>query len=281
MSIARQGSAMSTHPSTAFGGQEHAVALVTGANHGIGAAIAIALAGRGADVAITSYRPFAEETGAGQPATYVEQRRRSGDDVVAAIEALGRRAIHVEADLVDPAVPAGLFERAEQALGPVSVLVHNASGWRVDSFAGGQGAPGVTVATIEPPLFVDARAGALLMNEMITRHRRRAARWGRIVTLTSGGASGFPGEASYGAAKAALTSYSLTAAAETAADGITVNVVHPPVTDTGWVDDDVRDFVARDHEHHHVAAPEEVAEVVAWLCADANHLVTGNVIRLR
>ena len=66
-----------------------------------------------------------------------------------------------------------------------------------------------------------------------------------------------------------------------AADGITVNVVHPPVTDTGWVDDEVRAFVARNHEHHHVAPPDEVAEVVAWLCADADHLVTGNVIRLR
>ena len=43
----------------------------------------------------------------------------------------------------------------------------------------------------------------------------------------------------------------------------------------------MRAFVAGDHEHHHVATPEEVAEVVAWLCAEANHLVTGNVIRLR
>ena len=139
----------------------------------------------------------------------------------------------------------------------------------------------MTLATIDPPMLVDARAGALLMHELITRHRARAATWGRIVTLTSGGASGFPGEASYGAAKAALTSWSLTAASEMAADGVAVNVVHPPVTDTGWVDDGVRAFVAGDHEHHHVATPEEVAEVVAWLCAEANHLVTGNVIRLR
>ena len=82
--------------------------------------------------------------------------------------------------------------------------MHNASGWRKDSFAGPDG---VTLATIEPPLYVDARAGALLINEMASRHRARGARWGRIVTLTSAGGSGFPGEASYGAAKAALTSY--------------------------------------------------------------------------
>ncbi|MCB1029038.1 MAG: SDR family oxidoreductase, partial [Microthrixaceae bacterium] len=69
--------------------------------------------------------------------------------------------------------------------------------------------------------------------------------------------------------------------AEMAADGVTANVIYPPVTDTGWITDAVRDFVAGDHEHHHIADPAEVAEVIAWLCADAGRLVTGNVIRLR
>ena len=269
---------MDDDASTRSGRPTDPVALVTGANHGIGAAIALALAAGGADVAITSWRPFAEETGSGQPAEYVAQRRRHGDDVVATIEAGGRRGLHVEADLTDTTVPAMLFDRVERALGPVDVLVHNASGWRRDSFADDAG---VTLATLEPPLFVDARAGALLLNEMASRHRARGAGWGRVVTLTSAGGSGFPGEASYGAAKAALTSYALTAASELAADGIAVNVVHPPVTDTGWVTDGVRAFVAGDSEHHHVATPAEVAEVVVWLCLTANHLVTGNVVRLR
>jgi 3-oxoacyl-[acyl-carrier protein] reductase len=119
------------------------------------------------------------------------------------------------------------------------------------------------------------------MQEFIARHRARGDDWGRIVTLTSGTGGGFPGEVSFGAAKAALISYSLSAASEMAADGVAVSVVYPPVTDTGWVTDDVRAFVAADHEHHHVAAPAEVADLIGWLCADANRLVTGNVIRLR
>jgi 3-oxoacyl-[acyl-carrier protein] reductase len=101
------------------------------------------------------------------------------------------------------------------------------------------------------------------------------------VTLTSDGTNGFPGEVSYGAAKAALTSYTLSAASEMAADGVTANVVHPPVTDTGWITDEVRAFVDRDAEHHHVASPDEVADVIAWLCCDAGRTVTGNLIRLR
>jgi 3-oxoacyl-[acyl-carrier protein] reductase len=73
----------------------------------------------------------------------------------------------------------------------------------------------------------------------------------------------------------------MSAAAELARYGITANALHPPVTDTGWVTDDVRAFVASSSDHHHVATPDEVAEVVAWLCSDAARLVTGNVLRMR
>ena len=62
---------------------------------------------------------------------------------------------------------------------------------------------------------------------------------------------------------------------------MTANVVYPPVTDTGWVTDEVRAFVAQSTDHVHVAEPADVAEVIAWLCTDAARMVTGNVIRLR
>jgi len=101
------------------------------------------------------------------------------------------------------------------------------------------------------------------------------------VSLTSGGPIGFPGEASYGAAKAALENYTMTASIELAPRGITANVVYPPVTDTGWVTGDVRRFVEQSTDHWHVAQPEEVAGVIAWLCTPAADLVTGNIIRLR
>ncbi len=259
------------------------VAVVTGANHGIGAATALALARRGADVLVT-YLRTSDPT---QSADYREQRAQDGTAVIAAIAALGRRCVALEADLTDPSVPAAVFDVAERELGPVDVLVHNASGWRKDTFGtddldvvGRPNSP-VTAATIDANFHVDARAGALLLWEFIRRHRARGADWGRIVTLTSGGMTGFPGEVSYGAAKSALVSYTLSAAAEMAADGVCANVVHPPVTDTGWIDDQVRAFVAADTEHHHIASPDEVADVIAWLCSDAGRIVTGNVIRLR
>jgi 3-oxoacyl-[acyl-carrier protein] reductase len=58
-------------------------------------------------------------------------------------------------------------------------------------------------------------------------------------------------------------------------------MVHPPVTDTGWVTGAVREHVAASPGLIHVAAPGEVAEVIAWLASDAAALVTGNVLTLR
>src|SRR5215475_12495255 len=89
-------------------GSGHA-AIVTGANHGIGAAVAAALAGRGCAVLCTYLR--------------VDDQIRAG----------GGRALAMEANLSDPATPAALFDAAEQHLGPVDILVNNASGWVADS----------------------------------------------------------------------------------------------------------------------------------------------------
>ena len=262
------------------------VAIVTGANHGIGAATAIELARLGADVA-AGYRRITSVPDPGRPDAYDEQRRRDAAEVVAAIEALGVRAHAIDADLSDPDVPARLVDDAEATLGPVSILVNNASGWRKDTFVPDtpdrfdRATEAVSATTFAGQFFVDARAGALLIAEVARRHIGRGGDWGRIISLTSGGPEGFPGEASYGAAKAALENYTMTASIELAPHGVTANVVYPPVTDTGWVTEDVRRFVAESHDHHHVAAPGDVAEVIAWLCTDAAHLVTGNVIRLR
>ncbi|MDP1795443.1 MAG: SDR family oxidoreductase [Acidimicrobiales bacterium] len=261
------------------------VALVTGANQGIGAAAARALAELGADVAI-SYHQTSED-GDEYPPEFAQQRGRNGAEVVAAIEGLGRRAVRIAADFMEPSAPARLFGDAERALGPVDILVNNASGVRRDTFrAGVTDAVGRTAELVngesyDAQFMVNARAGGILIARYAASLAERNATWGRIISLTSGGPMGFPGEASYGAAKAALDNFTMTASIELAGFGVTANVVHPPVTDTGWVTDEVRAFVAQSTDHVHVATPDDVAEVIAWLCTDAARMVTGNVIRLR
>lgn len=265
---------------------EGRVAIVTGANHGIGAATALRLAGLGADVLVTYLRHTNKASG-DVPAEYTIQRAGDGGDVVAAIEAAGRRGVAVEADLSDPTVIPGLFDRAEADLGPVDILVNNASGWVGDTFrargidAMGRGVAQVTPDSVDRVFAVDARASALMIAELGRRLAARGGSWGRVVGLTSGGPHGFPDEVTYGAAKAAQENYTMSAATELADLGVTANIVYPPVTDTGWVNDAVREFVAQSTEHTHVASPDDVAEVVAWLCTDAARLVSGSIIRLR
>ncbi|MQA10383.1 MAG: SDR family oxidoreductase [Pseudonocardiaceae bacterium] len=261
-------------------------AIVTGANHGIGAATARALAANGASV-LLSYLGVNDPVDPGTPAAYREGRAAGAEHVVRRITEAGGCAAAVPADLAAPETPAMLFDEAEQRFGPVDILVNNASGWVQDTFVGadtdphGRGMQPVSRETFDQQFAVDARAAALLIAELARRHRERGASWGRIVGLTSGSTMGFPSEVSYGAAKAAQENYTMAAALELGDLGITANIVYPPVTDTGWVTDEIRAHVAASAEHFTVAEPEQVAEVIAYLCSDAAGLITGNVIRLR
>lgn len=233
------------------------VAVVTGAASGIGRAIAARLAADGFRVLGTDIAP---------------------------VELPGVEG--VVADLTDAAAVPALFDAAEARLGPVDVLVHSATASLLDTFVhadqdwAARPTKRVDAASIDAQFAVDTRAGALLIAEFAARLEARDGRGGRIVVLTSGGEVGFPGEVSYGAAKAALVNYALSASLELSPYGVTANAVHPPITDTGWVTDDVVRFVDGDPRFFDVAQPEEVADVVAFLASPAGGRVTGTVVRM-
>jgi 3-oxoacyl-[acyl-carrier protein] reductase len=261
-------------------------AIITGANHGIGAATAYALAGRGSAV-LCAFLRVDDPPDPGTPQAYRDNRARDAAAVAARINGDGGAAVAVEADLSDPATPAMLFDTAEEHLGPVDILVNNATGWLADTFVParsdllGRSIQPVTAATWTQQFTVDAMGAALMISEFARRHIARQATWGRIIGLTSGGDLGFPEEVSYGAAKAAQVNYTMSAALELATFGVTANMVYPPVTDTGWVTDAVREHVAASPALIHIAAPHEIAEVIAYLASEEAALITANVITLR
>ncbi len=261
--------------------------MVTGANQGIGAAIASGLAAEGVAVLATYWRlDPAEQAGEPYPPAYTQERARDGAEIVREIREAGGRAHAIEGDLADPKIPPQLFDAAEEHFGPVEILVNNASAWLADTFLReerdrfGRALRPVDAATHDRQFGVDARASALLIADFARRHLLRGGDWGRIIGLTSGGPQGFPGEVSYGAAKAALENYTMSAAYELGKYGVTANIVYPPVTDTGWITPEVRREAQASGPLGHVADPAEVAEVVTFLASHAARHITAQVIRL-
>lgn len=262
------------------------VAIITGANHGIGAATARRLAEVGASVVIT-YWPIEDDPAEATPDAYRDNRASDASGILTEINGDGGSAIALEADLSLADTPRLLFDSAESEFGPVDILINNASAWAADTFTDrgqdriGRPVTRVSPGTVDRVFSVDARGSALMISEFALRHETHDLDWGRILGLTSGGPMGFPEEVSYGAAKSALENFTMSAALELAHRGITANVLHPPVTDTGWVTDEVRSFVEESAELFHVATPDDVAEVVTYLCSDAARLITANRIQLR
>lgn len=106
----------------------------------------------------------------------------------------------------------------------------------------------------------------------------RGARWGRIVNLSTDGASGFAGEISYGASKHALESYSRAAADELGPFGITANIVAPGPIQTGYITPEVERREAARTPLGRVGQPEDVADVVVFLASEQARWVTGQLL---
>lgn len=266
---------------------EGRVAIVTGGNHGIGAAIARALAAQGVNIFVTYLRLTDKGEDAAFPDEYGRQRAETADEIVAGINRGGSRAGSLEADLADPASIPEIFDRAQSLLGPVDILVHNAAAWMADTFRPesvdrlGRRLTPVSAASHDRHFAVNSRATALLIAEYARRFRERGASWGRIITVTTGGSAGFPEEVSYGASKNALESYTVAAAWELGEFGITANVVCPPPTDTGWIAEEHRTEMARMSPLHHIGTVDQVADVVVFLASRQAAAVTGEKIVMR
>jgi 3-oxoacyl-[acyl-carrier protein] reductase len=284
-------------------GLKDKVVLVTGGNNprGIGAATAKAFAAQGAAVFIHYFRAPTESrgavAGAGEPETFGEafyyaMQTHTAEAVVQAIRERGGRAEAWEADLADPAVIPQLFDCAEKAFGPVEVLVNNAAHFAADTLLpaksaeqgdrciDGLGPPmsTITVESHDRHFAVNSRGVALLMAEFARRHIAAGRRWGRIVNVSTDGASGHAGAISYGASKHALESYSRAAAQELGSQGITVNVVSPGPIQTGWMSPELVSQAAGVTPLGRVGQPEDVADVIVLLASEQARWLTGQLL---
>lgn len=230
-------------------------ALVTGGSRGIGAAIALALAEQGADVALTFQNS--------------PDRAR---DVVSSIEAVGRRGVAIHADSADPAAIRRSVDDAVAALGGLDILVNNAAIARYNSIAD------FTVEDIDALFAVNVR-GPILTTQAALAHLGAG---GRIISIGSAGAErivGSPGTVYY-MTKSALQSFTRGLAQEVGTRDITANLVQPGSTDTDMnpADGESADYQRSLSPLGRYGTPADVAAAVAFLASPAAKHITGSII---
>ncbi|GAB3228166.1 SDR family oxidoreductase [Glycomyces halotolerans] len=234
------------------------VALVSGASRGLGAAIAHRLADDGFAVAVN----------------YAASRTKA-DQVVADIRAAGGTAESFGADVTDETAVADLAERVRSTLGPVEVLVCNATGPQPET-------PVDRLAWRDhlDQLEFFVKSPTLLLRSVLAD--MRAAGSGRVIQIGSDMFErALPGHSAYVAAKGAQWGLTRSWARELGADGITVNLIAP-----GWVpverhgdltDADLADYVS-DVPMGRIGVPADVAAAVSYLASEAAAFVTGQRI---
>jgi 3-oxoacyl-[acyl-carrier protein] reductase len=234
-------------------------AIVTGGRSGIGAAIALGLAHEGCDVALVDQ--------------VVDDRARA---VARGIEATGRRALLLEADVRDFAAAEAVVGDAVKEFGRLDIMVGNAGvtadalSWKMTEEQWD------TVLDVNlKGCFAYARAAAPVLRE---RHG------GRIVFIASiNGLRGKAGQANYTASKAGVIALGKTLARELGRSNVTVNVVAPGMVRTGMTEALPGEVVQRAVDETvlgRIATPEDIADAVVFLCSERARHVTGAVLRV-
>lgn len=235
------------------------VALVTGASRGIGRAIALTLAEAGADVAVNY---------AGSEA--------SAGEVVQAIEAMGRKAIKIQADVASSAQVDDMMKHVLETFGKIDILVNNAGITRdnlimrmkEDEFD-------QVIATNLKGVFNCVKAATRPMMKQ---------RSGRIINISSVvGVLGNPGQVNYVAAKAGVIGLTKASARELASRGITVNAVAPGFIETDMTDkmpEGAREQMITQIPLSRLGQPEDIAKAVRFLASDDASYMTGQTIHV-
>jgi 3-oxoacyl-[acyl-carrier protein] reductase len=230
-------------------------ALVTGASRGIGASIARTLAMAGADIAIT-----------------YEKSEQAAAEVVRTIEAMGRRAVAIQADSADVVAVQQSVEKAVAALGGLDILVNNAGILRVAELKD------ISIADIDATLNVNVRAPIVASKAALPY----LTKGGRIISIGSFFADRVPASvlSVYAGSKSALIAFTKGLARELGPKEITVNLVQPGSIDTdmnpahGPFGDTLRQLTANGR----YGSVEDIGHAVAFLASPEAQYITGSAL---
>jgi enoyl-[acyl-carrier protein] reductase III len=236
------------------------VALVTGASRGIGRGIALALAQAGADVAV-----------------HYARKAHLANEVVKEIEALGRRAVAVRANLADRAKTEAMLEAVEKVFGGCDIFVANA--------ASGGFRPILATGDKHWDWTMDVNARSILhCVQRLAPHMRRRG-WGRVITISSLGAIRVvPRYGMIGLSKAVVESLTRYLAVELAPQGIIVNAISPGLVATDALASmnihvqNTFDHVRRRSPARRLVTPQDIGNTVVFLCSEAAAMIVGQTI---
>ena len=238
------------------------VAIVTGAARGIGAGVAERLAREGRSVAV------------------LDLKESDAQEVVDRITAEGGKAVAVGCDVSDADQVTAAVDTVAERLGPPAILVNNAGVLRDNLLFKMSADDWDTVMNVH-------LRGSFLMSRAAQAHMT-AAKWGRIVNLSSSSALGNRGQANYSAAKAGLQGFTKTLAIELGKFGVTCNAVAPGFVETAMtrataerigVDyDDMKAFKSAEIPVQRVGYPEDIANAVAFFTGEDAGFVSGQVL---
>lgn len=239
-------------------------ALVTGANSGIGRAVALGLAASGADIVVN----------------YVVDPA-AADDVAHRIEALGRKAITVKADVSNEEEVRAMFARAVARFGTLHIVVNNAGLQRDAPFHD------MTIEQWNTVIGVNLTGQFLCAREAVREFRRRgivaglSAAAGKLVCMSSVHQQiPWAGHVNYAASKGGIMQMMRSIAQEVAPLAIRVNGVAPgairtPINRAAWESEKAYENLMTLVPYKRIGEPDDVAQAVAWLVSDAADYVTG------
>ena len=233
------------------------VALVTGGGRGIGRATALGLARGGADVLVN----------------YLENRKAAAE-VVEEIQAIGRKAVAVRADVGNEDEVKAMFQKLDDDFGRIDILINNAGTGTLIALED------ISLDFWNNILRIDLTGSFLCAQAAAIRMIPK--KYGRIVNISSiGGVNGIAMDAPYTAAKAGLMGFTKSIARYLGKHNITVNCVSPGPTDTDLnrkLPVEMREHVAKSSALGRIATPEDVADAILFFASDYSRQVTGQMI---